>query len=596
MERSSQLLMGNEAIGLGALHAGVRLVSGYPGTPSTEVLETVARHNPGHVHVEWSINEKAALEVAAGAAYAGARVMVTMKQVGLNVASDPLMSLNYVGVKGGMVLVVADDPGPISSQTEQDTRHFGRYARLPVLDPSSPEEAYAMVSAAFELSEAYRTPVILRPTTRVCHACASVVVGETPPPAPVEGFRKGKEWVIFPRLSFESKKRLVAREPVLAEAFSASPFNAIEGEGPLGVVCGGISYAYVKEALSLLNASCRLLKVNTPYPFPETLARRFLEGLERVLVIEELDPVLEDALVPLTAGRIPVQGKRDGTMPSAGENTVALIAEKLRAYLGLPAEQAAEALDLPELPMRPPVLCAGCPHRASFYAVKRAMRGKKAVFCGDIGCYTLGNAAPLDMVDTCLCMGAGITVAHGLQHVEPDAVHFAFVGDSTFFHTGIPGVINAVYNGADMILAVLDNATTAMTGHQPHPGMGRRVSGNPAEKISIVKILEAIGVSSLRRVNPFDQEQTMAAVKAAARETGVRALVFEAPCIVLVKDSVPLRVNAERCIGCKRCIHELGCPALSMRGGKAVIEASLCTGCGLCATVCPKQCMEVDVP
>ena len=319
MERSSQLLMGNEAIGLGALHAGVRLVSGYPGTPSTEVLETVARHNPGHVHVEWSINEKAALEVAAGAAYAGARVMVTMKQVGLNVASDPLMSLNYVGVKGGMVLVVADDPGPISSQTEQDTRHFGRYARLPVLDPSSPEEAYAMVSAAFELSEAYRTPVILRPTTRVCHACASVVVGETPPPAPVEGFRKGKEWVIFPRLSFESKKRLVAREPVLAEAFSASPFNAIEGEGPLGVVCGGISYAYVKEALSLLNASCRLLKVNTPYPFPETLARRFLEGLERVLVIEELDPVLEDALVPLTAGRIPVQGKRDGTMPSAGE-------------------------------------------------------------------------------------------------------------------------------------------------------------------------------------------------------------------------------------------------------------------------------------
>ncbi|HML49515.1 MAG TPA: thiamine pyrophosphate-dependent enzyme, partial [Clostridia bacterium] len=415
---------------------------------------------------------------------------------------------------------------PISSQTEQDTRHFGRYARLPVLDPSSPEEAYAMVFAAFELSEAYRTPVILRPTTRVCHACASVEVGETPPPAPIEGFQKGREWVIFPRLSYENKKRLVAREPVLAEALSASPFNAVEGEGTLGVVCGGISYAYVKEALSILGASCRLLKINTPYPFPEPLAKRFLEGLERVLVVEELDPVLEDALRLLAAERIPIQGKRDGTLPGAGEYTVALVTAALRTFLNVYQETEAE-IELPSLPVRPPVLCAGCPHRASFYAVKRAMRGKKAVFCGDIGCYTLGNAAPLDMVDTCLCMGAGITIAQGLQHVEPDAVHFAFVGDSTFFHTGIPGVINAVYNGADMVLAVLDNATTAMTGHQPHPGMGRLASGSPAEKISIVKILEAIGVSSLRRVNPFDLDQAMEAVKAAANEKGVRALVFE---------------------------------------------------------------------
>lgn len=583
-----KLMMGNEAIALGAIRAGVSVVTGYPGTPSTEVLETVAKNNDGGIYVEWSVNEKAALEVAAGAAYAGARVLVTMKQVGLNVASDPLMSLNYVGVKGGMVIVVADDPGPISSQTEQDTRRFAQFAKLMAFDPSTPEEAYTMIADAFEFSEKYGRPVLFRSTTRVCHSCASVTLLEDLPRRAPEGFVKSSRWVIFPRLTYANHIQIEGDLAQAGDLLSEYPHNSLTGGGKKGIAAGGVSHAYVQEALQDVRAEYKLLKVAT-VPFPDKLALAFLEGLDEVLVAEELDPVIEDALVRLCGLHgiyVKILGKGSGHMPVAGENTPDGVMRAVRAFLGEEIFQG-EARTLPPLPVRPPVLCAGCPHRASFFAVKEAAKGRKAVFSGDIGCYTLGNSQPLDMVDTCLCMGAGITVAQGLHRAEPDTLNFSFIGDSTFFHSGIPGIINAVYNETDTIVVILDNGTTAMTGNQPHPGTGRTMMGNISEKISIYDLVSAMGVSRIVRANPFEQAAAKAAVRDVMDRKGVRVLLFEAPCIAIAKWEAPYTVDADKCTGCKMCIRKLGCPAISFRDGKAEIDAALCTGCGLCAGICP---------
>lgn len=584
-----KLLMGNEAIGLAAIRAGVNLVCGYPGTPSTEVLETVAKNNKDHkIHVQWSVNEKVAMEVGAGAAYAGARVMVTMKQVGLNVASDPLMSLAYIGVKGGMIVLVADDPGPISSQTEQDTRRFAQFAKIPVFDPSSPQEAYDMVEAAFRLSEEKGVPVFLRPTTRICHACATVEIAEERETHPVEGFQKDSKWVIFPRLSYQNHLRLDGIERDLS--WSVSPFNRISGTGRKGIVTSGICCSYVKEALDSIGEAAdgiKLFKVGMPHPFPKNTAKDFLNGLDEVLVVEELDPVLEDAFYSLCGERrMKIHGKRDGFTHVAGEFSAELAEQWIRKMLRMEkAEEKAE--EIPALPVRPPVLCAGCPHRASFYSVKQAMKGQKAVFSGDIGCYTLGNAKPLDMVDTCLCMGACITIAQGIHNVEPDTKNFAFVGDSTFFHTGIPGIINAVYNETDITVIVLDNSTTAMTGHQPHPGTGKTMMGEITEKVDIEAVLRGCGVKHVTSANPLYLEEAVKAVQEAADFKGVSAVIFKSPCIALFKPERQFQVESEKCIRCKKCIREIGCPAIAVREGEVKIDSSLCYGCGLCAQICP---------
>lgn len=593
---AKRLLMGNEAIGLGAIRAGVDLVAGYPGTPSTEILETVAKYNQDKkIHVQWSVNEKAALEVAAGGAYAGARTLVTMKQVGLNVASDPLMSLAYVGVKGGMVIVVADDPGPISSQTEQDTRHFGAFSKLPVFDPVSPEEAYDMVGEAFELSEKYCTPVILRPTTRICHGCAGMEVGEDVLRKAPEEFQKDTgRWVIFPRLSYENHKKMEARNKELSTVFSSGRYNRIEGntEAKKGIASGGISYTYMKETVP---EEVKILKIGTPHPFPEELAVQFLTGLSEVLVLEELDPVIEKELVYL-AGKyhlpVTVKGKLTGDTKNAGENSVESVCGDMARFLPeyeINKEETGEGEetdDMPELPLRPPVLCAGCPHRASFYAVKEAVGRRKAVYSGDIGCYTLGNARPLDMVDTCLCMGADVTIAQGLHIIEPDTVNFSFIGDSTFFASGITGVINAVYNGTDIVLVVLDNSTTAMTGHQPHPGTGVTMMGDVTQSISIEKVLEGIGVKRIVTADPLNLAEAVKAVEDVMEEKGVRAVIFRSPCIAVAKASSSYMVEESRCTSCAQCIRKLGCPAITRKEGRVYIEPSLCFGCGVCTQVC----------
>ena len=680
--------MGNQAIALGALKAGVNLVAGYPGTPSSEIIEFISKYkDKTGTYVEWSVNEKAAAEVAAGASYAGSRTMITMKQVGLNVASDPVMCLSYVGVKGGMVIVVADDPGPISSQTEQDTRNYAQYSKLPCFDPSTPLEAYQMVQEAFELSEKYNTPVLLRPTTRVDHAYESMDFPELGPCRTPGVFEKDSaRWVIFPKASFNNHKRIFDRnEKVLPEEFSNCKWNSIvvpepiEGPGggglPLGCTAsqptpsngghprnapvvpedatgvpealegpqkiafaaGGISYCYLMEALSLLGmTNCPVLKIGTPYPFPKALAEKFLRDHDKVIVFEELDPVIEENLIRVAGAaniNVKISGKLDATVPVAGELSVEIIKEILIAIndvvslSGLTRQSLSErdsdaslpsfakqnsrgkpgndnGVASPSLPIRPPVLCAGCPHRGAFYAVKQAMKGKKTVYCGDIGCYTLGNAQPLDMTDTCLCMGADITMAQGFYHNEPDRYCFSFIGDSTFFASGITGVVNGVYNQAKQTICILDNSTTAMTGHQPHPGTGLTMMGQVVDKISIEKILQAIGVSPVITVDPFDQKASVDAVKTASEAPGVSAIVFKAPCISIAsklgyKLPGPKTVDSAKCIGCRKCINELGCPALSVAAVVEPVETtpnkkrlveidkSLCTGCGLCSQVCP---------
>ena len=587
-----QYVMGNGAIALGALSAGVRLVAGYPGTPSSEIIETVSKYPHEGVHLEWSVNEKAALEVAVAAAYSGARAMVTMKQMGLNVASDPLMSVAYIGVKGGLVIVSADDPGPISSQTEQDTRRYADFCRIPVFDPASPEEAYQMIQDAFAYSEKYNTPVLFRPTTRVCHAYAAIETPESFTPGTCEGFERDTgRWVIFPRLSYMNHGKIEKRNVEIGKDFSSYRFNTVEGTGSgKAVVASGVSYNYVRECLKG-QAAVRLIRVATAFPFPEDFMLKALEGVQEVLCVEELSPYLEEQILK-TAGKhhldIKVSGKLDGSVPHNGENGVELCGGILDKFLGIHTALAqTDISDAPALPVRPPVLCAGCPHRASFYAVKQAMKGQKAVFCGGIGCYTLGNAMPLDMVDTCLCMGAGITMAQGFSHTNDGLACFAFVGDSTFFASGVTGVVNAVYNEADIVLCVLDNSTTAMTGHQPHPGTGRNMTGHSVEKISIEKVLEGIGVKKILTVDPLNQAESVGAVRECAEGKGVRAIVFRSPCIALAKPEGKCAVDAGKCVNCRKCIREIGCPALTISAGRVSIDRNLCTGCGLCGSVCP---------
>ena len=688
---TKKLLMGNEAFAHAALEAGVRVVAGYPGTPSSELIETVAKlHASGAargVHVEWSTNEKAALELLAGASYAGARCLFTCKQVGLNVASDPLMSLNYVGVKGGLVLFVADDPGPISSQTEQDTRRFASFAKMPVLDPSTPDEGFAMMKEAFDLSERYHTPVIVRPTTRINHASTFFDVADVTAarPVPPEGFERDPKWIIFPRRAFEAHGEINERLRSIAHDFAGEPalaafnpiFDAVKGSKetekacaasapalggslagdskkqtsvsretfddgngnactPLrGIVAGGVSAAYAREALRMLEQRAaeqgselpayRFWQVGTPYPFPEETAARFTEGLDEVLVVEELDHVLEDELLRF-AGRthaaFAVRGKLTGDARDRGENDVDDLAARIARFLDIAEKQTdvSRETSSPEspsapatapastplsydaptddpLPVRPPVLCAGCPHRGSFYAVKRALGKAPAVLCGDIGCYTLGNAKPLDAVDTCLCMGAGITMAQGFAVAEPGKKHVAFVGDSTFFASGLPGIVNAVYNGHDVTVCVLDNATTAMTGSQPHPGTGVTLMGPKRTPVSIERVLQAVGFECIVHADPLDLDASVAASAEALAFEGPSAILFESPCVQLVRPGAPAAVDADACTGCKKCITEIGCPGIGFDGdargwkskerGQAFVDASLCNGCGLCTQVCP---------
>ncbi len=609
-----KLLMGNEAIALGAIEAGVQVVTGYPGTPSTEALETVARYaGRCGIYTEWSSNEKVALETAVGAAYSGAKALVTMKQVGLNVASDPLMSLTYIGVKGALVLLVADDPGPHSSQTEQDTRVFGHFANIPVLDPATPQEAYELTKLAFELSHEFEVPVILRTTTRVSHSCGDVEV-KAPEPEAVEasceGFTKDRRWTIFPRLTAERHPWLENVQVQLSDRFSGFPYNSVSGSGKIGIIASGVSALYVKEAVKGFEELFTLFRVGAVHPFPEKAALSFLKGIEKLIVVEELDPYLEEqALQLIGKAHLPVDiyGKKNGVFPVSGEYNVDVVIDcinKVLADLGETSRlsHASPAIlrgELPPLPVRAPTLCAGCMHRTVFYAFKQAAKQLKkesqveTIFSGDIGCYTLGNAYPLNMVDTCLCMGAGMSIAGGLFRTNPETKQVAFIGDSTFFHSGIPAVINAVYNGADVTLAVLDNRTTAMTGHQPHPGIGVTVLGSPSKAIDIASVIRSCGVEFVKTVETGSLEGCVEAAKEAMEFKGPSAVVFKGKCVGITKSVTSFAIDPDSCTGCGFCVKQLGCPAIFLPTGedKPFIQDS-CSGCGLCAQICPSEAIK----
>ncbi len=596
------LMMGNEAIARGAVEAGISVAASYPGTPSSEIMGALAGWAKQYgYHAEWSVNEKVAVETAAGASYAGARAIASLKQMGLNVASDAVMSLAYIGVEGGLVLAVADDPGPHSSQTEQDTRYFASFAMLPVLEPSSAQEAKDMTRWAFELSEALKLPVIVRPTTRSSHAHGDVTLGEITPPKKKFGFKKDPRWCILPSLSARKHVSLVNSQEEAKKLFSKSRFNWIDdGDADFGVITSGVSYNYVKEALELLGLSPRILKIGTPYPLPDDLVSKFISETKRIIVIEEQEPVIEDQVIRLAWKNkvdTEINGKRTDQVSRLGEFNIDRVKSFFELILGLPPDQPEPISEEqpPALPGRPPILCAGCAHRAAFYAFKEAGKKKDAVHCGDIGCYTLGYAPPLKAQDTCLCMGAGITIAYGLSLIEKDRPHIAYIGDSTFLHSGMTGLLNLVYNKANVTVVILDNETTAMTGFQPHPGMGLSATGDTAPRADYEKIVRGLGVEHLETVNPNDLDATIEAAQRALEYNGTSVVIARAPCVTRVRPEKSFYIDKDECSDCRICIEDLGCPSIII-SDDGVIIADTCAGCGICAPICPIEAIKEVSP
>jgi len=570
-----ELMSGNEAIARGAYEVGVTVATGYPGTPSTEILENVARYK-SDIYSEWSPNEKVAFEVAAGASCAGARSIVTMKHVGLNVAADPLMTLSYIGVEGGFVACVADDPGMHSSQNEQDTRQYARFAKIPIFEPADSQEAKDFLRLAMEVSEKYQTPAILRSTTRVSHSRSLVDLGIREEIDWEIGIEKNPpRFVPIPVWGRVMKQKVTDRLILLAEEAEKSEANRIERrDKSLGIVTTSMAYQYVREVWP----EASVLKLGFSYPFPDGLIREFADSVERVLVVEELDDFLEEHVRSLG---IECQGRK--FVPGVGELSVTrLLASKTRMEGREP-----KALDLrfaEGLPARPPVLCPGCPHRGIFYALGK----HDVVVSGDIGCYSLGAFKPLDRMDIILCMGAGVSMAHGFDKAGDKRNVVGIVGDSTFFHSGITGLIDIVYNRGTSTIIVLDNRTTAMTGHQDHPGTGRTLMGDATKAISIQDIGRACGIERVSTVNPYDLEATERAISEELIAEEPSLIVSLAPCPLRERRQVgPLRmVNADLCKGCKKCL-KLGCPAIEMEGEVPKINRYLCGGCGLCEQVCP---------
>jgi indolepyruvate ferredoxin oxidoreductase, alpha subunit len=601
-----RLFLGNEAIVRGALEAGVALVTTYPGTPASEIGDRcyeISRQTD--LKFEFSTNEKVALEVAAGAAACGWRVLCAMKHVGLNVAADALMTLAYVGVKGGMVIVSADDPSLFSSQNEQDNRYYAKMAGLPMLEPATPEEAKAMTRAAFALSEDLKVPVMLRTTTRVNHTRGPVTLGEAGArPGPGRFLKDPFRQVMVPAVARQAHVRLLAAADRARALAETSAFNEISGGGAWGIVTSGVAGTYALDALRELGLTdkVRLLKLGFTHPLPETLLGDFLASLEKVLVVEELEPYLEEALKVAAQARglsLAIRGKGPDLFSRLYEYHPSLVREVIARFFNVAYE--APVPMLPEkvlgrpLPDRPPNLCAGCPHRAMYYAVKIALKdlGVEGVFPTDIGCYTLGLLPPLSMADFLICMGSSISTAAGISRATGQKV-VAFIGDSTFFHSGLPALVNAVHQKHDFLLVILDNGTTAMTGHQPHPGVSLIPPGYPGEHVPIQRVVKALGVEQFWTVNPYKYKESLAATKEALAAKGVRVLLSQAPCILYEARITGKRRTArfqvtKGCGECRDCLDNFGCPAMYLESGEPgqlQIDPELCSGCAFCVQWC----------
>ena len=569
-----KLLLGDFAVARGAWEAGVKVASAYPGTPSTEITEELARY--GEVYSEWSPNEKVALEVGIGASVRGARAIVSMKHVGLNVACDPLFTASYTGVNGGLVIAVADDPSVFSSQNEQDTRLTAVSAKVPVLEPSDSAEARDFTKAAFELSEKYDTPVILRLTTRVAHSQSLVELQERTE-VPVRAYERNiQKYVMMPANARVKHVFVEERMQKMSEDADALPLNRIEeGSTELGIICSGGVYQYVKEALP----GASVLKLGMVYPLPYKLIEKFAGSVKRCIVAEELAPHIETLV---KAAGIQVEGKN--IFPLCGEFSAGLI-RKCVLGAGQDAKPAA-------VPARPPVLCAGCPHRGVFYVLSKL----KLNVLGDIGCYTLGAVPPLGSMDAVVCMGASIGMAIGFDKADPEAHRHsvAVIGDSTFIHSGITGLIDAVYNKSHITVVILDNRTTGMTGHQNHPATGKTIKNEPTYELDLAEVCRAVGVGSVRTVDPYDLPALEGALKAALSEEEVSVVIAKRPCVLLAKRLYKGFSVNDKCKNCRACM-KLGCPAI-VKGEKGVsIDVSLCTECGLCRSVCKFGAIEGEV-
>jgi indolepyruvate ferredoxin oxidoreductase alpha subunit len=585
----TRYMLGNEAIAHACLEANIDFASGYPGTPSSEVIDSLRAQHEREFYVEWSVNEKVAFENALAAAWCGLRALVTMKHVGLNVAADPLMTSAYTGVSGGFVILSADDPFAHSSQNEQDSRRYAHFARIPCLDPSTVQEAHDMIRDAFSLSEEVALPVLFRPTTRIAHSKSDVTLG---PPGSEhregEFHRDPTQYVVIPAHTRVLHKKLNAKQPGLAQRLVELGLNTCEARGKTAVIAGGIAAAYVREVIPEDVSFARI----GAYPIDEEWLAAFVGQHETVVVIEELDPVIEEVVRQVAAG-IPVLGKKNGYAPLEGELNPASVAGVL-ARAGVLAESGyPEPEPVADLPPRPPILCAGCMHRAAFYAIKKAF--PDAVYPSDIGCYTLG--LQLGVVDTTICMGASITVASGIAHSGEPRDVVCTIGDSTFLHTGIQGLLNAVYNGADMTVVILDNRITAMTGHQPNPTTGLTACGVESVPVSLEAICRACGVSFVETVDPYDLVGTIECLKIARGKEGVKVVIAKQPCVISSRRAGvkrrPYAVDTDACTGCRACVR-YGCPAIEFADEKAYIN-DLCSGCGVCAEICPAGAIAVEV-
>jgi indolepyruvate ferredoxin oxidoreductase alpha subunit len=601
------LLLGNEAVARGTLEAGIGVVTAYPGTPASEIGDSISViAAEAGLYMEYSTNEKVAVEVAAGAANCGVRALTAMKHVGLNVAADAVMTLAYIGVKGGYVIVSADDPQCYSSQNEQDNRFYTLLSNLPCLEPSNAQEAKDMVTSAVEISEELELPVLLRTTTRVSHTRGPVTYGELAEPRSKGKFvRDIRRMVMVPANARPMHAVLLTKLEKAREISEASSHNKVTHKGKsreFGVISSSSAYNYAAEAVDFLGLDVSVLKLGMTHPFPEKIVGEFLENHEKVVVVEELEPFLEmqvKATAKDYAPNVEIYGKMNRLyFLRKGELSTRLVITGLAEITGEKLPMSFRRLDeryagiVKNLPPRPPVLCAGCPHRASFYLIKK-VTGGKAIYSTDIGCYALGIAPPLSIGDLLICMGASVSTAQGISKVTGvDAV--SVVGDSTFFHAAIPGLVNAVYNNHKITLVVLDNLTTAMTGQQPHPGTGVTGMKTTSQKVLIEKVAEGCGVKYVRVVDPFRTKEAAAVLKEALEQPGPSVVVFRAPCALMVARekrrrgirTAPCYITHE-CTGCMACVKLLGCPALVVRNGKVAVDEALCTACGLCVSVCP---------
>ena len=589
-----EYLLGNVAIAKGLLEAGVEVAAGYPGTPSSEIIEALADLKGDlPLHVEWSVNEKVALEVAAGASWTDARAAATMKHVGLNVAADPFMTLAYLGVGAGLVVICADDPFCHSSQNEQDSRRYAEFAAIPCLDPADPKEAKEMAVYGFELSEKFNVPVMLRPTTRVSHARADVDALEARPGRGRQQFIKNPaRRVALPVHARPLHTELLKKQAAIEEALQSAPWNRLELKGDAGIIASGISGLYAEEAIQDLDLDVSFLRIGT-YPMPSLMIRQLLENVSRVMVVEELEPVVEEQVERLARKVNPaveILGK-DGPIPREGELDFLVVRNAVARMLGRaekPALRVAAAEKI--LPPRPPALCPGCSHRATYYAMRKAF-GKKAIYPSDIGCYTM--AIGMGTVDTCLCMGASITQASGIRFGGETEGICCSLGDSTFLHGGLTGLLNAAYNKARITVTILDNSTTAMTGHQPHPGTGVTATGESTVQVSLEALAKALGAGLVETVDPYDLDKAIESFQKAKEFPGLSVVIARQPCVIKTRRCGAGRKSfavGEDCAGCQICV-DFGCSAIEFENERARINA-LCTGCGVCAKICPSAAIQ----